>query len=286
MSPAVTFEEYLASLSRLTSVPDPTLPTPESLKIRATAKSLAALGELDRTALATWAKDNPGESYVLGLVLGMTQERLYNIMRQKFGTTSIRKRSIVDAEGLVEWLDSEFELVRLLKKQIEADYSFGDVLVARAGSRARAAAAGTSGRSVEDEIEQIAKDLGLPYKLRTRFRGRQGRTAPCDLAIPTGDGAIIAVAAKNFTSTGSKLTAAVSEVADMADVRLPRQFICAVVDGMGWLGRRSDLRRLYDLWETDAIDGLYTLSSLDRFRADIAEQARLRGYDVGPETPS
>lgn len=63
----------------------------------------------------------------------------------------------------------------------------------------------------------------------------------------------------------------------MADVRLPRQFVMAVIDGIGWKSRIADLRRLYDLWERQQIDGMYTLLTLDRFRADLAEAARLRG---------
>lgn len=51
----------------------------------------------------------------------------------------------------------------------------------------------------------------------------------------------------------------------------------AVIDGIGWKSRIADLRRLYDLWERQQIDGMYTLLTLDRFRADLAEAARLRG---------
>ena len=60
-----------------------------------------------------------------------------------------------------------------------------------------------------------------------------------------GGNAAIAVAAKGFDSTGSKLTDAVREIEEMADVRLPRQFIMAVIDGIGWKSRQSDLRRIY-----------------------------------------
>ena len=63
----------------------------------------------------------------------------------------------------------------------------------------------------------------------------------------------------------------------MADVRLPRQYILAVIDGIGWKSRLADLRRIYRLWETRQIDGMYSLASLDIFRADLEEAARLRG---------
>lgn len=87
----------------------------------------------------------------------------------------------------------------------------------------------------------------------------------------------IAVAAKEFDSTGSKLTDAVREIEEMADVRLSRQFVIAVVDGIGWKSRQADLRRIFTLWENRQIDGMYTLATLGAFRADIEEAARLRG---------
>jgi hypothetical protein len=84
------------------------------------------------------------------------------------------------------------------------------------------------------------------------------------------------VAAKGFDSTGSKLTDAVREVEEMAEVRLPTQFILAVIDGIGWKNRRADLRRIYQLQETKRIDGMYTLAMLDDFEADVRRAAQLR----------
>jgi len=63
----------------------------------------------------------------------------------------------------------------------------------------------------------------------------------------------------------------------MAEVRQSRQFIIAVIDGIGWKGRTQDIRRIYDLWATGQIDGMYTLGTLDQFRTDLEGAARLRG---------
>ena len=84
-------------------------------------------------------------------------------------------------------------------------------------------------------------------------------------------------AAKGFDSTGSKLSDAVREIVDMADVRQPRQFVIAVIDGIGWKSRKRDLQRIHELWETQQIDGMYTLATLDQFRDDLQEAASLRG---------
>jgi hypothetical protein len=180
------------------------------------------------------------------------------------------------AGALISWLDRDFDLTRMLTVQQARQYELGDVLVARAGSRVTATQAGRSGRKVEDEIEAIAADLDLPYQTRTRFTGRNGRTAPCDLVVPDAGDAQIVVAAKGFDSTGSKLTDAVREIEEMAEIRLPRQFVIAAIDGIGWKSRQADLRRIHALWETQQIDGMYTLAALDQFRDDLAEAARLR----------
>lgn len=148
--------------------------------------------------------------------------------------------------------------------------------MARAGTKVTAASAGAAGRLVEDEIQRITIGLGLPCHVRTRFQGRDGRTAPCDLAVPDADHAEIVVAAKGSDSTGSKLTDAVREIEEMADVRLPRQVVMAVIDGIGWKSRTADLRRIHRLWERQMIDGMYTLAMLPSFQSDLEEAARLR----------
>ncbi len=175
-------------------------------------------------------------------------------------------------------LDKNYDAVRLINEQRTRTYDFGDVLVARAGTRRTATDAGATGRRVEDEIEGVARDLGLPCATRTRFEGRNGLTAPCDLAIPAGGAeARIVVAAKGFDSTGSKLTDAVREVEEMAEKRLPSQYVMAAVDGIGWKSRVKDLRRIHDLFETKQIDGLYTLTALGAFRTDLEAAAKRLG---------
>ena len=63
----------------------------------------------------------------------------------------------------------------------------------------------------------------------------------------------------------------------MAEIRLPTQFVFAVVDGIGWLSRMGDFRRMYAHLESHRIDGLYTLSDLEQFRTDLETAARRHG---------
>lgn len=272
-----TFDEYVATLGRLTAHIDPTASTPEAEAIMSAAESLEGLSTVDAASLATWIADHPADVPVLGLTVGLSQERLKNQLKSKFDTSGWVTLARQRPADLVDWLDEDFDLVRLLTVQRERDYKFGDVLVARAGSRVTATQAGVSGRKVEDEIEAIASDLGLSYGVRMRFTGRGDKTAPCDLLVNAPDHKEIAVAAKGFDSTGSKLTDAVREIQEMADIRRPSQTVMAVIDGIGWKSRIADLRRIHTLWADGWIDGMYTLATLDDFRDALEDAARNRG---------
>lgn len=272
-----TFDEYVASLGHLTAHIDPTASTPEASAIKEAADSLTALAAINAETLTAWVAEHPRAVPALGLTVGLSQERLKNTLKHAFDTSGWVTLARERPADLVGMLDRDYDLIRLVETQRANAYTFGDVLVARAGTRVTATSAGVAGRKVEDEIEAIARDLGLVCETRTRFIGRNSRDAPCDLAIPSGAGAHIVVAAKGFDSTGSKLSDAVREIMEMADVRQPRQYVMAIIDGIGWKGRLADLRRIYQLWQTQQIDGMYTLGTLDSFRVDLAVAARRAG---------
>ena len=275
MSDAGEFDDYLSTLGRLTAHVDPTASTPDAEKIVDAVETLTEVLDTDLTGLAVWARDHADEDSILRLAVGLSQEKLRNNLRHEFGTSSWQKVARTQPYELVSWMDREFDLIRMLRVQMARTYTFADILVARSGTRATATRAGASGRHIEDEIEAIARDLGLPYVTRSRFSGRGGRDAPADLIVGHEGAADIVVAAKGFDSTGSKLTDAVREIEEMAEVRLPRQVVLAVIDGIGWKSRQSDLRRIHQLWADRQIDGMYTLATLDTFRDDLAEFARL-----------
>lgn len=274
---AAGLEEYLGRLRRLTEHVDPTAASPEADAIRAAGASLDRLPEVTEEILVEWVTVHPEAVNALGLAVGLSQEKLKNLLKVRFGSSSWARVAKGDPHGLVAWLVEEFALVAALEQQRNRTYTFGDVLAARGTSRQTATSAGVAGRSIEDAVEQIVQDLGLPYAMRGRFVGRNGETGPADLAVPDFENAVVAVACKGFDSTGSKLTAAVTEVTEMANVRYAHQYVLAVVDGIGWLNRLGDFRRMYALAESRRIDGLYALADLDRFRDDLEQAARRHG---------
>lgn len=278
-----TFQTFLASLGRIgegVSAADSTTDV-----ISEGGARLEDLPSVDRDSLAALVTENPEWIRVLGLAVGLGQEQLQVNLNQWVGTRSYRVAARRSAE-VIAALD-ELGLVARIEAERGLTYRYRDILLARYGSRATAGRAISRGRALEDVVQAVVDDLRLPRVMRTRFAGQGGRTGPCDLAIPGGgEKAQIVVGIKGFNSTGSKLTDATREIEEMAGVRMPRQYVFAVVDGLGWLGRKADLRRIHALLERRDLDGLYTQATMAQFRDDVSDAAKRRGIEPLGETVS
>jgi hypothetical protein len=278
--PEVSFDDFVASLSALGSG-EPTAAANEAAGIYASeaanaAAALLALEDVTRATLAGLVKEHPRWVPFLASCVDLGLEQLKRQLEHRLGTSGWITLARRQPERLVESLDQGFELVRAIQQQRGKAWTFADVLVERARWSQRSASRSiTRGRRLEDVVERTVKALGLPYDMRVRFIGQRGQNAPCDFAIPAGgNDALIVGAVKGFDSTGSKLSDAVREIEQIAAVRLPRQFVFAFIDGIGWRGRKADLNRIYKLWTDQAIDGLYSVARLNIFQQDLAQAGR------------
>lgn len=239
------------------------------------AEVIRTMPEVTIDQLAELIRKHPNWVPFLALCAGLTLEQLKNALQIHFGTAGWRRLAQRQARELITFLDQEYGLTAAVVADCTRVWTLAHVLKERLlWSRQRGVRSTASGRSLEDIVEGVLRDLGLQYEMRTMFRGRT-ETAPCDFAIPAGGSqAQIVGAAKGFDSTGSKLSDAVREVERMAQVRRPTQYVYAIVDGVGWRRRQSDLKRLWALFERGEIDGLYTVSHLDDFKAAIEAASR------------
>lgn len=270
------FKGFRDSLQRLGGTVE--LDSRDVGSIREVAREIQQVQSVSVRSLADLVAGNPEVVRVVGLCAGLSQEQLRNVLKQWFGTSSFRRVATESSRELVERLDESFSVLSKIRRERRRDWTYADIIIERFRSRSRAAGSIERGRGVEDQVEAVVQGLGLPHEMRTRFEGRRGESAPCDLAIPRGGPhAQIVCGIKGFDSTGSKLTDAASEIARMAEVRTPRQYVFALVDGIGWLSRQADLRRIFELHETNAIDGLFTLSHLSEFEAELRAAARRIG---------
>lgn len=286
---ALKFEEFLRNLSDLTARREgPLVPPPVAKQAQAVAQALRRLKVLDHGSVAELVKQHPEWVPLLAASVRIGDEQLKRQLRHGLGTsgwvTLARKRPI----DLVAFLDEQFGLLAAIGEERKRSWTFGDVLAERyLLSRRRASGAVKRGRAVEDAVEAVVKELGLEYRMRSKFVGSGGQEAPCDLAIPQdGANAQIVIAAKGFNSTGSKLSDAVREIETIASVRLPTQFIFVVIDGIGWLGRQADLRRIYKACAEKRIDGLYSLATLDDFTLRPAASGQTIGLGHALESLS
>lgn len=272
MAEPVSFESYLAQVAALGGVRE--VDPKQRAMVEKAAEAISNAPAIDRLILANIIRANPDWVRVMGLVVGLTQEGLKGALVAGFNTAGWVTLGRQRSEDVIAYLDDQYGLVTRLRDHIAHDWTLADVLMERLGSSSRAGGAIDRGRALEDLVEGVVTGLGLPHVMRTTFEGRRGDTAPCDLAIPSGGiNAAIVVGIKGFDSTGSKLSDAVREVQESADVRQPSQYVFAVVDGAGWRRRRRDLERIHGLWVSRSIDGLYTVATLDDFRVDVAAAA-------------
>lgn len=236
---------------------------------------LHELGELNQESLARYIERNPQAVPVLAMCAGLGQEQLKNQLKHRLGTSGWTVLAKTRAGDLVTFLNTDFGLIAQLQEQLHRQWNINDVLMERhLWSRRRAVSAVGRGRNLEDEVEAVVERIGLTYVMRTTFIGRGGASAPCDLAIPAGgENARIVVAIKSFNSTGSKLSDAVREIEKMTEVRTPNLYIFAVIDGIGWKSRQSDLQKIYTIAQNQYIDGLYNLNSLANFERDLIDAA-------------
>ncbi|MFJ4262672.1 hypothetical protein ACIPYU_09520 [Paenarthrobacter nicotinovorans] len=152
-----SLDEYMATLGAQSLHPDPTLESEEGLLIKAAAAELRSLDDISQESLAGWIRTRHKYVEVLGLAVGLSREKLLNNLKYALGTSGYLTLARDKPSELIEYLDDTFGLIPLLHGQIHRTYDFGDVLVARAGTRALAKRASDAGRSLEDEIEEFPR---------------------------------------------------------------------------------------------------------------------------------
>lgn len=272
-----TVEEYRAALSE---VGDPVTEAPPEVEaaIRHTVDNLDSLPAVSKASLAALIQRSPEAVPILAAIVGLSRERLKGQLKHHLGSPAWVTRARTDPGSIIELLDRAFSLIECVTISRHHSYTLADVLLAQAAATSSAGGAITTGRRLEDAVQAVIEQLGLPFVARTQFHGARG-TGPADFAIPAnGKDARIAIGVKGFDSTGSKLADAFTEIERMSQVRSAGQFVFAVVDGIAWKSRGGDLRRLIELVREARIDGLFPMEEFDLFEdalLDAAVRARL-----------
>lgn len=275
------WDQFLGGIGRLGGIIE--LDEAALRALQEVAKYLEDLEAVTPEALAAFIQQEPDRVPLLALTVRLSQEQVKNNLRHAFGTSSWQKLAKERPVEVISMLDDQFNLVERIAVDRSRQWSYADILAERYASRLKAGGAIIRGRDLEDAVQSIASELSLPHQMRTRFIGRGNESAPCDLAIPSGGSeAEIVIGIKGFDSTGSKLSDAAREIEAMASVRRPNQYVFVVLDGLGWISRQSDLKKIHSLWVSGSIDGVYTTRTLGALRDALSDAATRRGIEREP----
>lgn len=276
----LTYEELYDSLSELGVgglQVDERIPVAKE-EIATLIEQLNVMGDISRESLIELIRLNSIAIPYLGTCVGLSNDRLKSHLKHLYKTESWNIVAKKHAESFVDYFNEKFSLVDEVKAQYAKNWSFSDVLLERfVWSKRIAGKAIDQGKALEDAIEKVVKELGLSYKMRDDFIGRRNIKVGCDLRIPAEGEPLIVGAAKTYGSTGSKQGDAVREIRELAELREPRQYVFAFIDGLGWKRRVKDLQRIHQMLVDKEINGIYTASMMDQLKRDIEYIAKAHG---------
>lgn len=204
---------------------------------------------------------------VCRLFFGHSQETVAHMIcdrlgGQRMGFDRLRKLAQQEPQRMAEVMD-ELGLPEIIEKHVQTQWTTKDILVERYKlSRGRAIAGQVRGRGLEDEVQKVLMEKGIPFQRGVTFTGNKGQTAKCDFAIPSKDRPKIVVEAKGFEATGSKLTDFLGDVLKIGQAKEYHTYFFVVTDGRGWHNRQSDLKQLVRHHEEGLVDMVYTRARL------------------------
>ena len=276
----VTLESILNSLCELPA--DGMDETAHALldQVRDSVRALRALrhkptNEDFEAALAR----NPMFLDVCRLLLGKGQEPAAHILCDQLGgkrrTWSYLRSLASQDPALMARVLVGIGLPDVVEEQIHRKWQLEDVLIERyMMSRGRAMAGQKRGRALEDDVEKVLKQIGVPFESRVTFVGQKGISAKCDFAVPDRNDAKIVIESKGFEATGSKLTDFLGDVLKIGQAKRYHMYVFVVTDGRGWHNRQSDLKRLVQYQNDGLIDMIYTRCTLSQLATDVKQICR------------
>lgn len=210
---------------------------------------------------------------VLRLFSGMSKDEFHYALRgvsegRSIGVTEYRR----DPDRFLGWLAAIGVLDRM-QETVNRPVSWRDLLVERLRSMRGTAIKGQMrGRFLEDAVETVVQavfDRG--YTARCRFLGASGTsTEKADFAIPSKDEPRILIEVKAYGATGSKQTDVLGDFERIVRQKRDDTTLLLVTDGVTWLSRANDLRKLIRMQNAGQIARIYTQLMLEELREDLA----------------
>ena len=182
-----------------------------------------------------------------------------------------------DRESFLTALQSAFNLTEIIEQHIKRPVTFHDILLERLlRGRGRAIKGQQRGRSLEDFTEEIVGSVfgkrRVGYQIRCRFVGKGGiSTEKADFAIPTKEDPQILIEAKAYGATGSKQTDILGDLSRINEQKRQDTTLLLVTDGVTWVLRANDLRKLIHMQNQGEISRIYTVAMALDLKEDLRQ---------------
>ena len=237
---------------------------------------LAALEKKESYSIQDVA-DLLSDSFEVGILcvrlfLALSKDRMEQELRATLGKGGIGLQRY--REDPLTYLNGLASLGLLEKMSLAVNYepTWSDILIERLRSGRGSAIQGQKrGRDLEDFVESLVREVfgDSGYRSRCTFIGAKGRTAKCDFVIPTKDDAKIIIEAKGYGATGSKMSDIIGDLDAIIEAKRADSRLLFVTDGMPWLARQSDLRKIVQRQNDGDIMRIYTSKMQEELAADL-----------------
>ncbi len=207
------------------------------------------------------------------LFLGVSKDELQDRLGALLGPGNIGSKSFLGERSSYLAALGELDLHAAMAAAINFRPTWSDILVERLRSgRGKAIKGQKRGRGLEDFTEGIVKGVfGDKFDSRCQFTGIGNASEKCDFAIPERHRPLILIEAKGYGATGSKMTDVVGDANKIIRVKRPDTPFILVTDGITWMRRMSDLRKLVKLQNEGSIMRIYTTRMAAQFEADLRQ---------------
>lgn len=205
------------------------------------------------------------------LFLGLSKDQMEARLRTAFhGGSAGVKRYRSDPAAFLAVLDG-LGVPHAMTTSVNRKLSWSDVLVERLRSGRGSAISGQKrGRGLEDVAEALVREVfGDAHEERVTFTGRHGKTAKCDIAIPSREDPRIVIESKAYGATGSKMSDILGDLDAIIEAKRHDTALLFMTDGITWKARQSDLRKIVERQNEGQITRIYTSQMRDDFLEDL-----------------
>ena len=210
---------------------------------------------------------------VAQLFLGISKDELQDRLGGLVGPGNIGAKFFARDRGKYLAALEQLELPAAMAAAANFRPAWSDILIERLRSgRGKAIKGQTRGRGVEDFTEAVVREVfGEKYDKRCQFTGVGTKVEKCDFAIPDRHKPLILIEAKAYGATGSKQTDVVGDANKIIEAKRPDTPFILITDGITWMRRINDLRKLVRLQNEGRISRIYTTKMAAQFEADLRQ---------------